>query len=565
MRHRNPWAFAPLSALPACAFIVSFAAAQNENEGVGALPDNDTLMKAMVDELARSMESLTLEDLSKPYFIQYKAEDRLTLHMSASYGGLQRSERDRARSVSSRVRVGSYQLDNTNVGRSMGGSMALPFDDDYTALRHTLWRLTDTDYKRAVEILAQKQAYLKQKNVADRPDDFLPGESSTLIEPSAEMSIDRPLWEKRIKELSARFESYPKIQNAGVTLFAGAVNNWIVNSEGMRQRTSDTGVYIQIRAETQAEGGMRLFDGLDYLGLETDDLPSMDEMISDVDRLCEELIELSIAPVLEHYAGPVLFDPRAAGQAFGALLAERLCARPLPLGAGNRDDRSFEKKIGARVLPRSFNVYDDPTQPNFKGTVLAGSFDYDDEGIRARRVDLIERGILKTLLASRAPTKKIQKSTGHGRSFGLGDARAQAGCLYITDSKGMSAAELRQALIETAREEGLDFALRIESIRTRGSGGLGRPIRAYKVFVDDGREELIRGMQFLPVEPREMKSIIAGGLDPAAYNNISGSMMSIIAPAVLFEELELNKIEREFDKPPILASPFQRAVAKASP
>jgi hypothetical protein len=32
----------------------------------------------------------------------------------------------------------------------------------------------------------------------------------------------------------------------------------------------------------------------------------------------------------------------------------------------------------------------------------------------------------------------------------------------------------------------------------------------------------------------------------------------VIAPAILFEELELTKIEEEFDKPPILSSPATR-------
>ena len=216
----------------------------------GALPDNDTMMKAMVEELVRSMDDLVLEDLPKPYFIQFNAEDRLTFSMRAAYGGLLNSARDRFRVATSRVRVGSRELDNTNMGRGFGGRTALPLDDDLTALRHAIWRMADVDYKRAVELLTRKQAFLKQKNVEDRPDDFSGAAPVVHIEPSPEISLDEVLWRHNVERLSGRFLDYPQIQDSSVSLFAGAVNNWVVTSEGTRLRTADTGAYLQIQART---------------------------------------------------------------------------------------------------------------------------------------------------------------------------------------------------------------------------------------------------------------------------------------------------------------------------
>lgn len=520
-------------------------------------PDSDVVMTALVAELERSMVDLVLEDLPRPYFIQYRVEDRKGFNIRAGNGGLLGSDEDRSRVVTSRVRVGSYQLDNTNLGGGVG-QRPLPIDDDETAIRQSIWLATDADYKQAIETLTRKRAILKQKNIVDRPDDFSPAKPVQAVQPPAALELDRETWEDNTKRLSARFKEFPPVQLSGVFMFAGVVDEWIVNSEGTRLRTADRGMYIDIRGELQAEDGMRLTDSLSYVGLEVTDIPSLESILTDIDKMCRKLIALSEAPILEHYAGPVLFEPLAAGMVFEALLADGLCARPTPLGSGGWGDDSLEKKIGLRILPRSFTVVDDPRPQRLEGAVLAGSYTYDDEAVAPQRVSLVEKGVLKTLLAGRAPTKKIKHTTGHGRGAAFGDPEAMVGCLYVSDDKAVSAEQLKQSLIDAAGEEGLPFGLRIESMEDSGYGSLGDPICAYKVYVDDGREELVRGLEFLPVETRSLKQILAAGTKRKVHNAMSGVPASIIAPAILFEELELTKIEEEFDKPPYLKPPAQR-------
>ena len=524
----------------------------------GALADNDIMMKALVEELTRSMEHLVLDDLPRPYFIQYAAEERLTFTMQASYGGLVQSNRQHLRAATSRVRVGSYELDNTNIGRGFGGRALLPLDDDLTALRHAIWTMTDGDYKQAVEFLTRKTAYLEQKNIEDRPDDFTKAEAVKAIEPSAEIAFDEKAWKAKLESLSARFKDHPAIQDADVSFFAGAANGWIVNSEGTRLRTGDAGAYVRINARIQADDGMELGDGIAYLALSVDTLPSADKMLTDIDELCRNLIALSKAPVLDHYTGPILFEPAAAAATVASVLSDELCARPTPLGAGAWTDSGLENRIGQRILPRSFNVYDDPKEETYEGTVLAGSYTFDDEGVAPQRVSLVEKGILKAMLAGRAPTKKVTGTNGHSRGPGFTDPEANIGCLFVEDAAGLSNDELKAELVQAAADEGLEFALRVASVQDGGYGELGDPIRAYKVYVADGREELIRGLTFESIETRSLKRILAGGTTRKVYNSLSGVTKSVISPALLFEELELNKTEEEFDKLPILASPFTR-------
>ncbi len=537
-----------LAFLAVCDAIV---AAKDEAEG------SDVVMRAMVDELGRSAKELVLSDLPRPYFIQLNAQDRLMYIQSAAYGGLQRSNKSHNRTIGVRIRVGSYELDNTNYRRGYGQVGNLPLDDDYAALRHMIWLLLDQDYKQAVETLTQKLAYLKDKTVEDRPADFSAAPPVTVIEPKGTIDFDRKAWEDNLRLLSAQFKKHPRIHDSSVTLFAGEVTEWIVSTEGTRLRIGDSGIQVQVHAELQADDGMPLGDSKTYLGERVDQLPPIDRMLADIDEMCAKLVELAGAERLEQYTGPILFEPLASANVFEELLSDGLCARPVPLGSG-ADDNSLEKKIGLRILPRTFRVYDDPGPKSFEGKVLAGAYRFDNEAVAPKRVDLVEKGILKTLVAGRAPTKKIKDSTGHGRSSGFGDPRATTGCLYISADDGLPAEELKRELMQAARDEGLKHGLRVAAIEPGQMGALGDPIYAYRVDVDSGQEEPVRGLQFRPVETRSLKHIIAAGSERRAYNTVTGASASIIAPALLFEELELTKIEGEFEKLPILPSPATR-------
>ncbi len=564
------------------------------------LPDSKKLMRALADEITRSM-NLQMEDLEKPYFIQYIVDDSLVYHIIANYGAITSSERRRSRDFYSQTRAGSYELDNTNFteesggffrffgGRGAGGGRAsLPLDDDYTAIRQSIWWATDQDYKDAVETLTKKRAYMRDKTLEDRPNDFSKASIVEHVEPTATIDFDRTAWEKNLKKISAQFNKYPQIQDSKVQLLVAVGNTYTVNTEGTRLRTADTGALLIMSAELQADDGMKISDSGEYYGRTPQDLPAIEKILTDIDKSVDALIKVAKAPVLERYTGPVLFDSHASPQMFRMMLAEGLAGRVDPVGTQRRQltgAGSLEKKLDQRILPDSFRVYDDPTVRKMGDTHLLGHYRYDDEGVQAERVDLVVDGVLKNMVMSRVPTKKLSGSNGHARrSPGAGTAQAAAGCLFIVDNEGGWNRELKNKLIELAKEEGRDYALRIASVRTAGIGSsrsdlfsmfmrmqqrggqqnLGDPIYAYKVYVEDGREELVRGLEFGQIKPRDLKHIVAAGTTPTVYNyigiGISGATpaTSIIAPPVLFEELELSKIEQEQDKLPILKTPLER-------
>lgn len=566
---------------------------------VETMPDSKELMRALVDEINRSMK-LQMEDLEKPYFIQYTVEDSVFYHITANYGDITSSDRCRSREFFSQTRVGSYDLDNTSFsdesspfaaffgGGDGGGRASLPLEDDYAAIRQSIWWATDQDYKDAVETLTKKRAYMRDKNLQDRPNDFSKASIIEHIEPTATIDFDRAVWEKNLKRISAQFNKHTQVQDSKVQLLVAAGNTHIVNTEGTRLRTPDTGALLIVSTELQAEDGMKISDGLDYFGRTPQDLPPVDKIIDDIDKMVNRLSDVAEAPILERYTGPVLLDNLAAAQMFRTLLAEGVAGEVDPVGTQRRmltGAGSLEKKLDQRILPDSFRVYDDPTVRKLGDTYLLGHYRYDDEGVQAEKVDVVVDGVLKSMVMSRVPTKKLSGSNGHARRLpGSNTVKPAIGCLFVADDKGVWNQQLKAKLIEMAKGEGLDYGLRIASVRTTGIGSsrrdlfaifmrmqqrggqenLGDPIYAYKVYVDDGREELVRGLEFGQIKLRDLKQIAAAGTTPAVYNYIgigfggATPATSIIAPPVLFEELELSKIEQEHEKLPILKTPLDR-------
>jgi TldD protein len=243
---------------------------------------------------------------------------------------------------------------------------------------------------------------------------------------------------------------------------------------------------------------------------------------------------------------------------------------------------SLEHKLGTRLLPGSFQVWDDPTTGALGGQTLLGHYRFDDEAVPAGRVDLVKDGRLNTLCLSRAPTRKLSGSNGHGRASSGAGPRASVANLFVQDEKGLTGAELKQELLNAARDEGLDYAVRVESVQLPGAlssradllsywnrsgrtaGKLGDPVVAWKVSVKDGSETPIRGVEFAPLEVRALRRILAAGTQPAVFNHLglewsgAGVPVTVVAPSVLLEEMELSKIQEEFERQPILKAPAHR-------
>ncbi len=489
------------------------------------LAGDDLPARAMRDEMARSMSQLRLSGMEKPYFVAYRIDDLEAVSVAATLGSLTSTRPARLRLFSVELRVGDYALDNGNwfSTRGMGGPAGVsgagqaPLDDNYQEIRRQLWLATDAQYKSALEALSGKRAALEARRGAERLPDLGREAPVTLAEPPPPGPTSRAELEALARELSAAFRSAPLVSSSSVTISSRAVFTRYLNSEGTAFTRASPSFALRAEAEAQAPDGMPISDALAIHGRSAADLPPRAALLAQVGQLAARLGALTAAPTLERYSGPVLFEATAAAEIVAQQFAPRLLAFREPVSDDPRFDvfigqmlsqlglGAFADRIGSRVLPEFLDVTDDPRSKDWRGTRLLGGQSVDDDGVVPRPTSLIERGVLKGLLATRVPARGAPRSTGSRRGWGPAPSN-----LVVAASRSTGEAELRRDLLARAKARGLDYAVVVRragagaastavsrlaaQMGSGGEPGANALAEVYRVFAD-GREELLRGVE----------------------------------------------------------------------
>ena len=557
------------SAVFVCLILSSSVAYKSENSA----PSTDPIFKAMTDELQRSVSELQFKDLEKPYFIQYVVLDQERYRASATFGALTASDLSRARYVQAQVRVGDYDFDNSEFvtgsgfqGQPQAGvTNQTIIDNDYDGIRHSLWLVTDSAYKQAVEQLARKRAFVQNKTRGDQIPDFSKENPVTVVGNRRGLEIDRSYWEKQVREWSAVFKEFPDVQDSSVAFEAQLIHRYLANNEGTQTLQPSMLVSVEISAGGEAADGMRLRHWVPFNTGSLDQLPKAQDVTNAIRQVAADLSKLRSAPVLDvDYSGPVLFAGQASAEMFARVLAPQLSGQRLPLSEQQQSQTSRSElvdRLNRPVLPRFLSVFDDPTTQRVGGQELLGHYQVDDQGVPARRVSLIEQGVLKNLLMSRRPGKDMPQSNGHGRSGVPGRETAQIGNLFIQANEGKSYEELKQQLIKMCQEENLPYGIIVKALVSDGRSPVGMPVLTFKLYVNDGREELIRGAVAQSIPVRSLRQIEGVGNDAFVANRLAGSNelptpTSIVAPSVLLEEVEFKRPASTQQKPALLTHPY---------
>ncbi|MGD0499211.1 MAG: metallopeptidase TldD-related protein [Bryobacteraceae bacterium] len=546
-------------------------------------PAADPVLQAMRDEIERSRQ-LTVSNLASPYFIQYLIDQEDSFTVSASLGGLVTRRRTQFRAPQVQVRVGDYSFDNTNFGGGFGGSRydlgAFPTENAYPEMRRYLWLQTDMAYKSAVEALSRKRAAARGITQNEQINDFAHAEPVRYQAPLHGLLIDEDAWANRVRALSALFTGFPDVVYSTVDLDAGAGGYYIANSEGTEVRAAENVVDLRARAMAQAADGMSVADAVVFHAFDAARLPADAELRQGITDLAHNVVALAHAPKGEDYAGPVLFEGMAGPQIFAELLGRNLSIVRRPLGGGGgrggaAQTSELEGRIGAKVLPDSFDVVDDPLQKEWRGRPLFGSYDVDREGVIPKPLHLVEKGVLKGFLLTRQPVRGFEGSNGRARLPGPGGAMAAIGNLFVSSSDTVPAADLKKKLIELIQARNRPYGILVRkmdfpSAATGGTGltgfapaGGARPISApilvYRIY-PDGREELVRGLRFRNADVRSLRDILAAGDDSQVFEFLNQGTgftaeTCVVAPSILIDDLELYPAEQESPKPPIVPAP----------
>ena len=558
---------AVIRALVCISLLIPAATAQKTTPG--------PVLQALDEELKRAFDVLKQKGDPAPYFIGYSVSEMESVDIDASLGALRSSQTSLTRLLDVDVRVGDYQLDNTHQIRGQRGTTSgpsfsypvlMPVDNDIDALKSVIWLETDQKYKAAVERFIQVKANRAIKvEEEDTSADLSRESKQTAVLAPANLDLDIPTWQKKVQDFSALFNKYPEIYEGSVGLSSSATNDYLANTEGTSVQHGIASIRLSIYARTKADDGMELYRFESFDAHSADHLPGDATIRQTIETMVRDLKALRAAPVIEPYTGPAILSGRASGVFFHEIFGHRI--------EGHRqksetEGQTFTKKINQPVLPDFISVIDDPTMERIAGTDLNGHYAFDDDGVPAERVTVVDKGILKNFLMSRSPVSGFENSNGHGRKAPGFRTVGRQGNLIVQATNTVSDAKMRVMLIEEAKKQGKPFGLLFKDI----SGGFtltGRsspqsfqvtPIMVYRIYVDGRPDELVRGVDLIGTPLTSFSQIVAAGDTPEVFNGFCGAEsgyvpVAAVSPSILTAQIEVQKKAKSSDRPPILPPP----------
>ncbi len=539
-----------------------------------AQSNDEIIFKAMQDEAMRSLNELQVENVQKPSFVSYALFDGRTLNIQSSLGATIQIDERPLRNHGVQLLIGDYSCtsDCDYNGRYLSNKSAV--ETDYGQIRRELWFTTDLLYKNKSTDLAGKTSLRKQRIMSPEEaalPDFVTIEPIVKSVEGYEFDMNRTEWEKKVNELSAIFQNYPKLYDSKVELDINDFNYYLVTSEGTVVKQPMNVAFIGASASVRTEEGTEYTDQF-RLYVPTDlAFPSMDELKKKVDEFAKNLTAFAEAPVIdEFYSGPVLFLDETVMPMFtkNLLTSEGLLTQRkaedinsmigLFWGDMAGSKKTLEYRIGQRVLDSRLTVKHTPFLKEYDGVKLMGHYEVDAEGVvPAEELVLIDTGIMCTMLNGRIPTLKSPNTTGSQRFAIDEDVIATSvapGVLRVDVNGGQTREELEAQLIKLAKADNMKYAY----IVTRMNGNINL---LYKVDVNTGEKTLVRKADITPVSLGQLKKI-AGISNHAIASNfmVKGAIpASIIYPdAILLENVEISEFDTTQDKVSPLQNPLER-------
>lgn len=536
-------------------------------------PKPSPVLEAMKAELERSMQTLKGQP-TPPYFLSYEITEDAVVGVTGSFGKIETSTENRHRQLDIDLRVGDFTLDNTHSLRGDFGApfegfsyIEAPMDDDPEALRAVLWYYTDKKYKRAVEQLTKVKTNVEVKVAQeDKSADFSREAPEKQLDEIPPIGANRREWEDKIRKYTAPFARYGNIYEAQANFTADRETRWYTNSEGSEVQVSQVFYRLIVYAFTKAEDGMELPRYESYASFTPQGLPDDATVLKAVEKMIQNLQALRTAPIVDPYTGPAILSGRASAVFFHEVFGHRI--------EGHRqkeeeEGQTFKKKVNEKMLPDNFSVFADPTLRHLGKIELVGAYHFDNEGVRARRVTVVDHGVFKSFLMSRSPIEGFPQSNGHGRRQQGYAPVARQSNLIVEVAHPLTRAALKQRLLAEVKKANKPFGLYFEDIqggftitqRTIPNAFNVLPIMVYRIY-PDGREELVRGVDLIGTPLTAFSKIVAGSDQVGVFNGIcgaeSGSVpVSAASPEILVEQIEVQKKEKSQERPPLLPPPFE--------
>jgi predicted Zn-dependent protease len=523
----------------------------------------NTLLRAMKDEMNRSKNELKLPDSPSPFFVSYTVAEISYISVTGTTGttlNVKESPKERVHSVNLYVGDSKFSSDYSFTGNGILSTSLTSSEDNYLQLRRNFWQTSDLAYKMAVEVFNSKQNTIKNANLSEEEKslaDMLPLKKiEKRVSPPAPFNLNREQYESLTKIVSAEFLKHNQLFDTKVNLAGIEAKYYLTSTEGTEIIEPAGYVSLEISGKIRTSKGQILTDREVILVRNFEELPSSSELKSFVNNFSSRLNSLKGASEIEeYYLGPVLFMNEAAA----TILSDNLISpsgifayrKPVQVMASTgrvenisarRDIKPLEERLNKKVIDSRITVTNRTDLKSYKGIPLLGHYSIDAQGVAPiEEFNLIDKGILKNLLSTRVPTKTSKSSTGslrygvRPRSVSLDMA---PGTLVISATGGATSAELKKELIKAAKEEGLEYAYIVRKIANQSDQYI------YRVSVKNGEERLVYGAEITPVQLTKLKRVLGVCREQKVYNYLYQGTIptSVIYPdGILIEDIEINK------------------------
>jgi predicted Zn-dependent protease len=528
------------------------------------------LLSIVSGELNREFAALKAKGDPPPYYMAYEVTDENTSVEGATMGALLSESQSRIRGFDTTIRVGTAEFDNYHPIKDSRAQFTrftqISLEDDPNQIKRALWAETDRVYRaasrRLLQIKTDEQLLADEK---EKNADFSAAPSVQFARLPERYPVNNEDWAKRVRAWSTEFKNHDRILASGVDFIARRDLRTFVNTEGSAIQTGSNLFRIEMHAAALAADGMEVDDFDSIEAVDPSHLPADRAVLDRVKALAKKIDKLVAAPPAEPIYCPAILSGRASAVFFHEIFGHRV--------EGHRqkeitEGQTFTKMLGSKVLPDFISVAFDPTKTSYQGTDLIGHYEYDDEGVKARPVKVVENGVLKTFLLSRSPVGEFKESNGHGRRQPGFEVVSRQSNLIVESSNAVSAKELRAKLVEEIKKQQKPYGLYFEEVSsgytTTGRRGLQAftvvPLVVYRVFSDGRPDEMIRGVDIVGTPLASFQKILATSDTAEVFNGYcgaeSGSIpVSAVSPAILVAEIETQKKENSQEKPPLLPRP----------
>lgn len=546
----------------------------------GSVMGQDVLLNVLREELQTQYKELQ-QQAYPPYHMNYRVIDKTVHNIGASFGTLQGSQWFRQRRFVPQVRIGDMEFDNFKF-QQMGArgdrnglpSALLPLKDEGSedAIRQAAWNETNNRYQFAVDVYRNSKA---QQSVKVEQEDKAPCFSEAPVEkyyeePLAEsrLSLDTAVWNGRLRRITEVFKSTPEILDGNAFINYVVERRYFLNNEGTEVVQNLTYCRLMVNGQVKADDGMLLPLNLSYFAYLPEDLPSEERILAETKELCKTLAALRTAPVVDPFTGPALLSGAAAGVFFHEIFGHRVEGQRMK---SDGDGQTFKKMVGQFVLPEAMQVYDDPTLKRYADTDLNGYYKYDDQGVKAERVDVVVDGRLNDFLMTRTPIDNHPKSNGHARAEAGFDPVSRQSNLVIETKDHKTDEELRALLLDEVKKQGKEYGYFFKEV-TGGltftaKGGTNSfnvtPLEVYRIYADGRPDELVRGVDLIGTPLSMFSNIIYAGGEAQVFTGMCGAEsgqipVTAIAPTILVNKVETQRKAKSNDLLPLLPRPEQK-------